>query len=343
MSLPLDAATLELVPEAVLVATGTGTVLATNVRARTLLALPSDVVGRALREVITLEDDSGRECALPPAPHPTAERTAERRLQVVLPGGRRRSVTAVWRWHGEATVLSVRPARRQASLDRMGGDVVATVSHELRTPLASVKGFTRTLLSRWDRLDDDKKRAMLATIDADADRLTQLLRDLLEVSRIDAGRVRLRLAPLEPTELIDRVVERAVRGEWTGREIGVRVADDLPPMRGDLDRLDQVLTNLVDNALRYGEPPIEIVAYEAEDGVVLEVRDHGPGVPEERRESVFRKFGRVDERQPGNGLGLFIARGLVEAHGGRVTLEDAGPGALLRCWLPAEPAGASPG
>jgi signal transduction histidine kinase len=269
----------------------------------------------------------------------------------------------VVRWHPDGLVLTARPAARRRARERAAGEMIAMVSHEIRSPLTSVKGFTRTLLRRWDGFSDEQRKLMLATIDHDADRVTQLLRDLLEVSRIDAGRVQLQRTRLDVARLVAGTVERVGRREDAqGRELRLDVADGLPPILADAHRLEQVLTNLLDNALREApDGPIEVTVRPVAGpggvpvAVEVDVRDHGPGVAAGLASSVFRKFGRGrGARRSGMGLGLYLSRGLVEAHGGTIALvdrPDAGPGegddpgrgACFRVRLPAvRPAGSPP-
>jgi signal transduction histidine kinase len=350
---------LDRLPEAVVIVDGEGRVTACNDRARVVLGLTPAAVGRPITEVLELRDDTGDVCGFPPKVDAVGTRIAERVLQVVDHTGRQRPVSVTARWHADGWTLTARPAGRREILERMRGDVVATVSHEIRSPLSSVKGFTRTLLARWDRFDDERKRAMLETIDADADRVTRLLMDLLEVSRIDAGRVRLRRSPIDLAELVSTVVEKARhREDGFDRELVVERDDDLPLVPADRDRIEQVLTNLVDNALRYASlGPVSVSVRRAVDGVRVTVADRGPGIPDELGDTIFQKFGRGrDERRPGTGLGLYIGRGLAQAHGGRLWLEpigaangspvpgtatdtdaDAeGPGATFHLWLPTD-------
>jgi signal transduction histidine kinase len=208
------------------------------------------------------------------------------------------------------------------------------VSHEIRSPLTSVKGFTRTMLSKWDRFSDEQKRTMLETIDADADRVTRLLGELLDVSRIDAGRVQLHRRPVHVGEVVESVVDKARhRDLGQDRDLRVHVDEDVPQVHADADKLEQVLTNLVENALRYapeGVIRLDVTASPAERGgeeVRVTVADEGPGIPADQQALVFQKFGRAREnRQMGTGLGLYITRGLVEAHGGRLWLDPDGTG-----------------
>ncbi len=356
----MDAIELDRLPDAIVVVAADGTVSAVNDRARTLLALSDGDVGRPLREALVLHDELDRPCPISVRAPSGARRSPEHDLVVVAPGGLRRSVVVVLRWHPDGLVLTARPAAHRRARERAASEMIAMVSHEIRSPLTSVKGFTRTLLRRWDRFSDEQRKLMLATIDHDADRVTRLLRDLLEVARIDAGRVQLQRARLDVAELVVGTVERVGRREDAqGRELRLDVDDGLPRVLGDADRLEQVLTNLLDNALREApDGPIEVAArpLAGADGTPVAaeivVRDHGPGVPTALASNVFRKFGRGrGARRSGMGLGLYLSRGLVEAHGGTIELTscrdaepgaEMGPGACFRVRLPAADPGHAP-
>jgi signal transduction histidine kinase len=346
---------LDRLPDATVVVGSDGTVDACNDRAEVLLGLDRTAIGRPFAEVLDLRADDGRPCSIGPAPAGTG-RSSEHELTVVQRGGLERCVSVLVRWQaGGGFVLSARPSGRRRARERVSGEVVAMVSHEIRAPLTSVKGFTRTLLQRWDRFSDEQKQVMLATIDQDADRLTRLLRDLLEVSRIDAGRVKLQRAPIDLVGLARETIDRiAQRDDAQERDIRLDVSDELPRVHGDADRLEQVLANLLENALREApDGAIEVSLAPVHDaggaigGVELAVRDHGPGIPEPQARTIFRKFsgGRDGDHRTGTGLGLYISRGLVEAHGGTITLdrrprtasdEPGGPGegACFRVRLP---------
>ncbi|MDX1622349.1 MAG: HAMP domain-containing sensor histidine kinase [Nitriliruptorales bacterium] len=240
---------------------------------------------------------------------------------------------------GSRTVLTFRNAGRRERIDRARSDLVATVSHEIRSPLTSVKGFTRTMLTKWERFSDEQKRTMLETINLDADRVTRLLKELLDVSRIDAGRVELHREMIDVGPLAKNVVEKAQhRPDGTGRSITVSVATDLPAVYADPDKIEQVLTNLVENALKYApDSPVEVGAEEDGDDVHLWVSDRGPGISPDQLRRVFEKFGRGREnRRSGTGLGLYITRGLVTAHGGRIWADSTeGEGSTFHVVLPA--------
>jgi signal transduction histidine kinase len=333
-------AALDLLPEAVVVCDRDGVVRHLNARTDRVLGIGAAALGRPLSDVLVLRDDTGRRCRLPPSSPTVASRLAERILHVEDAEGNLRPVALAGRFddRSDGWVLTVRPAGRREALARVQGDVLATISHEIRAPLASVKGFSRTLLRRWDRFSDDQKLAMLATIDADADRVARLLTDLLEVSRIDAGRVRLRREPTDLVALVGSVIEAArKREDAAGRELSMQVGDGALSVVADADRLGQAVGNLVDNALRHApDGPIEVTLAHDGDGVRISVSDAGPGVDPDLAPTIFAKFARGRrDRSSGTGLGLYLARGLVRAHGGRIWAEQpAGGGAVFHVWLP---------
>ena len=330
---------LDLVPEAVLVLDTDHVVRRVNDRVRPLLGA-ADVVGAPIAAALTLLDDGGEVCADPVPARGTADRIAERLWRVVLPDGRERHVAMSGRFVDDGVVLTFRAAGRRVALDAARSDLVATVSHEIRSPLTSVKGFTRAMLARWDRYSDEQKRTFLETINEDADRVTRLLAELLDVSRIDANRVQLSMTGLDTAALARDVAEKArQRPDGDGRDIVVDATPDVPSLViADRDKVEQILTNLVNNALRYApDSQVRLVVRPwAGDGVLVAVADDGPGVPVEQQRAIFRKFGRGREsRRAGTGLGLFITRGLARAHGGDVELDSTpGEGATFTLTLP---------
>lgn len=335
---PLRPAVFDRLPEAVVVLDRDGRIDQVNDRAYLVLGLDSACIGKPFADVLTLLDDTGVPCRLPLDPPTVGDRLAERTLHRQDASGASHAVAVAGRWSDEGWVLTARPAGRREALDRVHGDVVATVSHEIRSPLSSVKGFTRTLLARWDRFSDDQKRAMLETVDADADRVTRLLMDLLEVSRIDAGRVQLRRSNLDVGALVGGAVDKARhRDDGRDRELTVHLDDDLPRIHADADRVEQVLTNLLDNALQYAPgSAVSVSVVSDDDGVRITVADDGPGVEPDLRPTIFRKFGRGrHDQRAGTGLGLYISRGLVDAHGGWITLDESVErGATFHAWFP---------
>ena len=340
----VDPATLDMLPEAVVVVDPDGRVRACNDRARGVLGLGDEHVGARLADVCVLQDVSGRPWDLPPARDGIADRLAEHLVHADVRGDWRPLAVSA-RFSDVGLVVTFRSAGRRERLDAVRGDVVATVSHEIRSPLTSVKGFTRTMLAKWERFSDEQKLAMLETIDADADRVTRLLGELLDVSRIDAGRVQLHRRPLDVGDIAADVVAKARhRDLGRGRDIEVEVTGDLPEVRADPDKIEQVVTNLVDNALHHAPAGVVRVRVDVDEpeAVHLVVADDGPGVPHDQQALVFQKFGRGrDSRSVGTGLGLYITRGLVEAHGGQVWIDpDAEVGARFHVRLPATPTSA---
>jgi signal transduction histidine kinase len=232
--------------------------------------------------------------------------------------------------------LVLRPPRRRPDEEPTGSEVVSTVSHELRSPLTSVKGYTSLLLNRWDRLKDEQKRMMLEQVHHDADRVTRLITELLDISRLETGRLVLRRQAVDLPELTNQVVDK-LRLAYPDLDCTVEFSDDFPKVYADPDKLEQVLTNLVENAAKYASPKGMRVVGSADTTVVsLSVTDAGEGIPQSDLAKVFKKFFRRDLGKPtGTGLGLWISRGLVEAHGGRLIAESTvGKGSTFRFTLP---------
>ena len=318
---------LDLVPEGVVVLDGDHVVVGLNDRAQSLLGLTPADRGTPFFKAVDMRDDAGVRCdrAWLPSPGVTT-RIAEQVLRVALPDGRLRSVALAGRVHDDRIVLSFRSAGRRERVDAARSDLVATVSHEIRSPLTSVKGFTSTMLRKWDRFSDEQKRTMLETINHDADRVTRLLQELLAVSRIDAGRLQLHRQHVDLGAVLIGLAERARhRDEGLGRQIDVDVPDGLPSVLADPDKIEQVFTNLLENALKYApDSPVRIEASVAAQAVSVVVADDGPGIPVDQTRRIFEKFGRGrGQRRSGTGLGLYITRGLVVAHGGSITCDSA--------------------
>ncbi len=335
----LDPHTLDVLPDAVVVVDDAGRVVARNDRARAVLGLADEHLGTRLDEACAIQDAAGRAWSVPARGGDVATRLAEQLVYAHVRGAWR-PLAATGRWSDAGLVLSFRSAGRRERLDAVRGDVVATVSHEIRSPLTSVKGFTRTMLAKWERFSDEQKRTMLETIDADADRVTRLLGELLDVSRIDAGRVQLHRQPVDLGDIAAEVVAKARHRDLGGtREVTLEIAEDLPKVHADADKLEQVVTNLVENALHHapdGDVHVEVRTGQGE--LHLVVTDDGPGVPADQQALVFQKFGRGREsRNGGTGLGLYITRGLVEAHGGEVWIDPGvTTGACFHVRLPAQ-------
>jgi signal transduction histidine kinase len=233
-------------------------------------------------------------------------------------------------------LLVLRLPRRSADQEPTGSEVVSTVSHELRSPLTSVKGYTSLLLNRWDRLKDEQKRMMLEQVHHDADRVTRLITELLDISRLETGRLVLRRQLVDLPELTTQVVEKLTL-TYGDLECAVTFPEGFPRVYADPDKLEQVLTNLVENAAKYASTSgMSVDGEVSESAVSIAVTDTGEGIPAADLPKVFKKFFRRDMGKPtGTGLGLWISRGLVEAHGGRLTaMSDLGTGSVFRFTLP---------
>jgi signal transduction histidine kinase len=226
-------------------------------------------------------------------------------------------------------------------LSALRADFVSLVSHELRTPMAAVIGSARTLQQRWRELSAGQRESFLELIAGETSRLAELISDVLDTSRIEAGTFSFRFRDVDLVQLVHDVVATAQLGQ---DEVLLRanVDDLLPEIRGDAERLRQVLTNLVDNAIKYSPAgsEVEVRAYQEDGRVRIDVRDRGPGIAKEDQKLIFEKFGRVTgagATRPGTGLGLFIARSIAEAHGGVLEVQSVPEqGATFTLELPAQ-------
>jgi signal transduction histidine kinase len=225
-------------------------------------------------------------------------------------------------------------------LSALRADFVSLVSHELRSPMAAVIGAARTLESRWRELTPDQRQSFLALIGDETSRLANLIGDVLDTSRIEAGTFSYSFTDVELAELLRDVVAAAELGQ---DEVRVRAdVGTLPRLRGDRERLRQVMQNLVDNAVKYSSAGGEVrVSAGTDNGRIrVDVRDAGPGIPLEDQALIFEKFGRstAGGAKPGTGLGLFIARSIVEAHGGSLEVASSGEaGSIFTVALPLGP------
>ena len=222
-------------------------------------------------------------------------------------------------------------------LSALRADFVSLVSHELRSPMAAVIGAARTLQARWRELKPDQRQAFLALIGDETTRLADLIGDVLDTSRIEAGTFSYRFGDVDISALVEDVVATAAVGQ---DEVPI-VSDigSVPRVRGDADRLRQVFSNLIDNAVKYSRAgePVHISVAQSNGAVVVAVRDSGPGINVQDHRLIFEKFGRAPATgsKPGTGLGLFIARSIAEAHGGTIDVSSTpGRGATFSVKLP---------
>ncbi len=353
-------------PDGVVVADETGRIVVFNRVAARLTGLdPAEVTGKFVFDVMPLRDADGNDwwvCADPYHGLPTRTRHPERSLylsngtELLVSVGYVRAPRSP---QGERAlqklVISLRGAEQRERLERSRAELVSTVAHELRSPLTSVKGFTATLLNKWGRFTDDQKRVMLETVNADADRVTRLITELLDVSRLESGRLELHRQLVDLPDRARKIIAGRVAAGDPEDRFRLEVRSGLPETWLDADKIDQILSNLVENAVRHGAGIVTVVVEPAQlgrdaagtpsrelsqpDAAAVLVRDQGEGISPDVAPRVFRQFWR-GKRRGGTGLGLYIVKGLVEAHGGTIGVSRApGGGAEFRFIVPA---GAAP-
>lgn len=322
-----DLQVLDLLPDGVVAADRDGLVTVVSpVAARMLDLDPAAVVGKPLSDVLRLTDQDGNDWVSCNDPYGGLRtRTGVPEQAWLIPQGT--EVLVHGRLHREerggpvvAVVLTLRSGRGRERLDRERSDLVATVAHELRSPLTGVKGFVHAILDRWDKLTDDQKRLMLRTVSADADRLSRLIVELLDVARIDTGRLQLHRRPTDIGLKAERAV--AMLSHSTSRTIDLAV-EGACLADADPDKVVQVIVNLIENAVKHGDGVIQVTVGPAEDPAFVEVTvtDEGTGIPAELRRRAFTKFW-TEGAGGGSGLGLYMVAGLVRAHGGNVVVDD---------------------
>ena len=337
----------DLLPDAVLRLDRDGRIVDANVEAAALTGYPADtLIGSICAELLDPQTPDG-ESLLADGLHRSSRLRSvtalpEQPVRVLRADGAETTVHVTGLYQRDQTgavvglTLALRASGRRAHQLPTGIEIVSTVSHELRSPLTSVKGYTGLLLNRWDRLKDEQKKEMLEQVNHDADRVKRLIDELLDISRLETGRLHLRRQMVDLAELVATVIDK-VAMEYPDLDAVVRIDGDVPEVYADPDKLTQVLTNLVENACKYASPVGLVVAATVTAGEVsVSVADRGEGIPLADLPRVFEKFFRRDLGRPtGSGLGLWISRGLVEAHGGRLTASSQdGQGTTFRFTLP---------
>lgn len=320
---------LDLLPDVVLLVSPDGELDAANRAATSFLGPVDAAIGRPLGVAFDLRDALGR----PAWRDGVVDIGKETELTFRRSDGEDVvGVTTVAFADDGRAVVCARPVS-----DKSGIAIVSTVSHELRSPLTSVKGYVSLMLNRWDRIDDAKKREMLEQVHHDADRVTRLVTELLDISRLETGRLVLQRQMIDLGHLATTVVEKVAMA-YPKLDCTVAITTGTEAY-ADPDKIEQVLTNLVENAAKYGDPSgMEITGGREGDDIVVSVTDRGEGIPADDLPRVFTKFFRRDHGRPtGTGLGLWISRGLVEAHDGELTATSAvGEGSTFSFTLPAD-------
>jgi K+-sensing histidine kinase KdpD len=224
-------------------------------------------------------------------------------------------------------------------LDRTRTEFISMLAHELRGPMTTIMGFGYTLRDQFDKLDEEKRTRVIGTIVKEVERLSRMVNDLLDLSRMEAGTLRYELAPLELKEFVDSLISTHTSLQ-AKHIVSDDVPEEIPRVLADRDRLDQVMINLLTNATRYSPEGTAIrVNAEAEDSqVVVSVSDEGIGIPEGDADRIFEKFSMLPKPawvKKGTGLGLFITRGILEAMNGRIWVEsESGKGSTFYFSLP---------
>lgn len=247
-------------------------------------------------------------------------------------------------WHVGQLLENRRMASRIATLEaqrelaRMQDEFISTISHELRTPLGYIKGYVTTLLRDDTRWDEETHNEFLRIIDEEADRLRELIDNLLDSSRLESGSLGMTLEPVRIATLIRDTVSRT-KSVYPEMKISLSVDEDLTIVEADPTRIAQVLDNLLSNARKYA-PAAEVVirARRVREHLLVEVEDNGPGIPQEHVSRLFERFYRVPDSSKnsrGTGLGLYICRKIIEAHRGQIALDSMpGKGTRVTFTLP---------
>lgn len=323
-----------------------GRVMQMNSSARTMLGvdqnerltgdyvtiIKNESVQNILKKTLDESDEFQEEISLPLSETDDEERIYQ--VQTAMVKGEDQNVIGVVAIFNDITEIR--------SIERMKTAFVSTVSHELRTPLTSIKGFISTLLQDVDGFYDvDTVHEFYTIIDQECDRLTRLISDLLNVSRIEAGRaLDLNPGPVDVSDVVEKVI--TAQKSYTNRhEFAIDLDPELPTIVADTDKIDQILTNLASNAIKYSPNGGTItVSGRKSDGMIrMAVTDQGMGIPKEHLEKVFDRFHRIDNRDTrkvgGTGIGLYLVKHLVEAHGGKIWVEsEVGKGSSFIFELP---------
>ncbi len=322
-----------------------------NLRALKILnTAEDDLRGRHVSEALNVTDETGAQpfdlegfisdCMERKAARSTEEawlKTSEGRLvPIAMTAAPEQSADT----RSSRAVLVFNDISHRRAVDEMRDTIISLVSHELRTPLTHIKGYASSLLQGDVSWDDEEKEYFVRTIDKQADRLTNLVDNLLELSRIQSGQIPLRVQPVSPAYLVQAGVRQAAPF-LASHKVVIDVPDGLPEAMGEASRLERVLVNLLENATKYSSPgnTIRVSACAIDEKIAISVADNGIGIPSDARELVFGKFVRLHggdgPRVSGTGLGLALCKAIVEAHGGKIWVEsELGKGATFTFTMP---------
>ena len=242
---------------------------------------------------------------------------------------------------GKGLMAVLHDVTEQRKLDDSRREFVANVSHELRTPLTNVRGYAETLMSA-DDIDRGTQMRFLGVISSEADRMTRIVKDLLTLTRLDYNRMEMHMQAMDLRELGQKAAQ-AMEGQAVGQGLTMicTLPEEMPPVLGDPERIQQVIINIITNAIKYNKPQGSITMTGGTEGeqVFLRVEDTGIGVPKADVERLFERFYRVDKARSresgGTGLGLAIAKQIVESHGGHIGFDsEYGKGSVVTLYLP---------
>jgi signal transduction histidine kinase len=272
------------------------------------------------------------------------EKTVTQRVQICIPERRFiRFRVQPYRPDGGVAgfLFLITDATREGEIDEMKNEFVSVASHEMRTPMTSIKGSLELLLGGYAGELPGEATELLGISLTAVDRLVRLINDLLDISKIESGKMEFHLDRLDVNDCIRKSM-RSLRSLAEAHKVSIRAeqTENLPAVMADRDRLEQVVTNLLSNALKYTNPETEVtVQTRASNGAVrISVIDHGPGIAKENLEKVFDRFYQLAGSKKGTGLGLTICRALVEQHRGRIWVEsELGHGSQFHIELPAAP------
>ncbi|MGH2734756.1 MAG: sensor histidine kinase [Actinomycetota bacterium] len=216
--------------------------------------------------------------------------------------------------------------------------LISTVAHELRSPLTSIKGFSATLVKRWDRFGDEQRRQFVETIHDDAERMNRIVTEVLDLARLEAKRIEYRVTPCDLGEVVKGASDRLVKRPGHDR-LAIEVPEGLE-VRADCERVRRVLENVIENALKFSdEEPVQVTAAEVSGAVEIKVEDRGVGIEPERVGEVFEGPGPQGQQATptGSGLGLYLAKRLLDGQGGSISVESRpGEGSTFTIRLPSQ-------
>ena len=297
----------------------------------------TEVLGRCYYEVLRPRDRQGNELCMQNSLIMQAfagKTIVNREIVIAARDGQLFDVsvaaTCVRSSKGEPTsgILTVRDITLERQQEEQRSTFISVISHELQTPIAIIKGYASTLARADATFDKETLRNRLQAVEEEADRLNKLVGNLLYASRIQAGGLQMELMPLDLSNLVQKVTRR-LRVKSPGVTVKVNLPANMPTVMADRDRIEEVLENLLDNAVKYSpdKPVITVACHVTGDEVIVSVSDSGMGISFREQEQIFDRFYRVDNNKSsslqGAGLGLYICRAIVEAHGGHIWVESA--------------------